>query len=130
MILAENYGYSVLQIVNVEVRPLDVGVQIFDESDGREVFNELMRLGSDGDTAQIPLPAPRVSNSLLPDSEEPTYYRYTIWVTAEGYETNIYYGQQIFENIVTTQKVDLKPGRASVKTPSTSRRISYAHFPR
>ena len=54
--MAENYGYSVLQIVNVEVRPLDVGVQIFDESDGREVFNELMRLGSDGDTAQIPLP--------------------------------------------------------------------------
>ena len=129
MILAENYGYSVLQIVNVEVRPLDVGVQIFDESDGREVFNELMRLGSDGDTAQIPLPAPRVSNSLLPGSEEPTYYRYTIWVTAEGYETNIYYGQQIFENIVSTQKVDLKPGRASVKntfyiTPHKLRALS------
>ena len=127
--MAENFGYSVLQIVNVEVRPLDVGVQVFDESDGREVFNELMRLGSDGDTAQIPLPAPRVSNSLLPDSEEPTYYRYTIWVTAEGYETNIYYGQQIFENIVTTQKVDLKPGRASVKntyyiTPHKLRALS------
>lgn len=127
--MAENYGYSVLQIVNVAVRPLDVGVQIFDESDGREVFNELMRLGSDGDTAQIPLPAPRVSSSLLPDSEEPTYYRYTIWVTAEGYETNIYYGQQIFENIVTTQKVDLKPGRTSVKntyyiTPHKLRALS------
>lgn len=113
--MKEKFGYSVLKIVNVDVRPLVVNVQIFDEGNGREVFNEAMRLKSDGNTEQIPLPAPTVTSSLSPNSEEPTYFRYTIWVTAEGYETNIYYGQQIFENIVTIQKVDLKPGRPSVK---------------
>lgn len=103
-------GYLQVDVVSdansFPVQDADVVIARTEEPD--EIIEET-RTNSSGQTENLPLDAPPVELSLLPEETERPYAEYTIRITAPGFEPFVVSGTEVMADVTAIQEIRLRP---------------------
>ena len=103
-------GYLQVDVVSdansFPVQDADIVIAKTEEPD--EIIEET-RTNSSGQTENLPLDAPPVELSLLPEETERPYAEYTIRITAPGFEPFVVSGTEVLADVTAIQGIRLRP---------------------
>lgn len=103
-------GYLQVDVVSdansFPVQDADIVIARTEEPD--EIIEET-RTNSSGQTENLPLDAPPVELSLLPEETERPYAEYTIRITAPGFEPFVVSGTEVLADVTAIQEIRLRP---------------------
>lgn len=103
-------GYLQVDVVSdansFPVQDADIVIARTEEPD--EIIEET-RTNSSGQTENLPLDAPPLELSLLPEETERPYAEYTIRITAPGFEPFVVSGTEVLANVTAIQGIRLRP---------------------
>ena len=103
-------GYLQVDVVSdansFPVQDADIVIARTEEPD--EIIEET-RTNSSGQTENLPLDAPPVELSLLPEETERPYAEYTIRITAPGFEPFVVSGTEVLADVTAIQGIRLRP---------------------
>lgn len=103
-------GYLQVDVVSdansFPVQDADIVIARTEEPD--EIIEET-RTNSSGQTENLPLDAPPVELSLLPEETERPYAEYTIRITAPGFEPFVVSGTEVMADVTAIQEIRLRP---------------------
>ena len=103
-------GYLQVDVVSdansFPVQDADIVVARTEEPD--EIIEET-RTNSSGQTENLPLDAPPLELSLLPEETERPYAEYTIRITAPGFEPFVVSGTEVLADVTAIQGIRLRP---------------------
>ena len=103
-------GYLQVDVVSdansFPVQDADIVIARTEEPD--EIIEET-RTNSSGQTENLPLNAPPVELSLLPEETERPYAEYTIRITAPGFEPFVVSGTEVLADVTAIQGIRLRP---------------------
>ena len=113
-------------ITNAPIQGATVNIYSNPSSNGQSQQNIYTNLKSDisGQITNLNLQAPDISLSQQPSDSQP-YSEYTVEVIADGYETVIINGTQIFPTIESRQGVPLSPRSRSKYSYSRQNEIVF-----
>ena len=103
-------GYLQVDVVSdansFPVQDADIVIARTEEPD--EIIEET-RTNSSGQTENLPLDAPPLELSLLPEETERPYAEYTIRITAPGFEPFVVSGTEVLADVTAIQGIRLRP---------------------
>ena len=103
-------GYLQVDVVSdansFPVQDADIVIARTEEPD--EIIEET-RTNSSGQTENLPLDAPPLEPSLLPEETERPYAEYTIRITAPGFEPFVVSGTEVLADVTAIQGIRLRP---------------------
>lgn len=103
-------GYLQVDVVSdansFPVQDADIVIERTEEPD--EIIEET-RTNSSGQTENLPLDAPPLELSLLPEETERPYAEYTIRITAPGFEPFVVSGTEVLADVTAIQGIRLRP---------------------
>ena len=103
-------GYLQVDVVSdansFPVQDADIVIARTEEPD--EIIEET-RTNSSGQTENLPLDAPPLELSLLPEETERPYAEYTIRITAPGFESFVVSGTEVLADVTAIQGIRLRP---------------------
>ena len=103
-------GYLQVDVVSdansFPVQDADIVIARTEEPD--EIIEET-RTNSSGQTENLPLNAPPLELSLLPEETERPYAEYTIRITAPGFEPFVVSGTEVLADVTAIQGIRLRP---------------------
>ena len=103
-------GYLQVDVVSdansFPVQDADIVIARTEEPD--EIIEET-RTNSSGQTENLPLDAPPLELSLLPEETERPYAEYTIRITAPGFEPFVVSGTEVRADVTAIQGIRLRP---------------------
>lgn len=103
-------GYLQVDVVSdansFPVQDADIVIARTEEPD--EIIEET-RTNSSGQTENLPLDAPPLELSLLPEETECPYAEYTIRITAPGFEPFVVSGTEVLADVTAIQGIRLRP---------------------
>ena len=103
-------GYLQVDVVSdansFPVQDADIVIARTEEPD--EIIEET-RTNSSGQTENLPLDAPPLELSLLPEETERPYAEYTIRITAPGFESFVVSGTEVLADVTSIQGIRLRP---------------------
>lgn len=103
-------GYLQVDVVSdansFPVQDADIVIARTEEPD--EIIEET-RTNSSGQTENLPLDAPPLELSLLPEETERPYAEYTIRITAPGFEPFVVSGTEVMADVTAIQEIRLRP---------------------
>lgn len=103
-------GYLQVDVVSdansFPVQDADIVIARTEEPD--EIIEET-RTNSSGQTENLPLDAPPLELSLLPEETERPYAEYTIRITAPGFEPFVVSGTEVLADVTSIQGIRLRP---------------------
>ena len=103
-------GYLQVDVVSdansFPVQDADIVIARTEEPD--EIIEET-RTNSSGQTENLPLDAPPLELSLLPEETERPYAEYTILITAPGFEPFVVSGTEVLADVTAIQGIRLRP---------------------
>ena len=103
-------GYLQVDVVSdansFPVQDADIVIARTEEPD--EIIEET-RTNSSGQTENLPLDAPPLELSLLPEETERPYAEYTIRITASGFEPFVVSGTEVLADVTAIQGIRLRP---------------------
>lgn len=104
------HGYLQVDVVSdansFPVQDADIVIARTEEPD--EIIEET-RTNSSGQTENLPLDAPPLELSLLPEETERPYAEYTIRITAPGFEPFVVSGTEVLADVTAIQGIRLRP---------------------
>ena len=103
-------GYLQVDVVSdansFPIQDADIVIARTEEPD--EIIEET-RTNSSGQTENLPLDAPPLELSLLPEETERPYAEYTIRITAPGFEPFVVSGTEVLADVTAIQGIRLRP---------------------
>ena len=103
-------GYLQVDVVSdansFPVQDADIVIARTEEPD--KIIEET-RTNSSGQTENLPLDAPPLELSLLPEETERPYAEYTIRITAPGFEPFVVLGTEVLADVTAIQGIRLRP---------------------
>lgn len=103
-------GYLQVDVVSdansFPVQDADIVIARTEEPD--KIIEET-RTNSSGQTENLPLDAPPLELSLLPEETERPYAEYTIRITAPGFESFVVSGTEVLADVTAIQGIRLRP---------------------
>ena len=103
-------GYLQVDVVSdANSFPVQDADIVIARTEGPDEIIEETRTNSSGQTENLPLDAPPLELSLLPEETERPYAEYTIRITAPGFESFVVSGTEVLADVTSIQGIRLRP---------------------
>ena len=103
-------GYLQVDVVSdANSFPVQDADIVIARTEGPDEIIEETRTNSSGQTENLPLDAPPLELSLLPEETERPYAEYTIRITAPGFEPFVVSGTEVLADVTAIQGIRLRP---------------------